>query len=106
MTASYTQIALDKVRPGMILSDDLVDDGGKTMLLHGTALTEALLASLRRHGFDTLPILCADLPPDDEQAELAQRDKRLARLFRKKDDSEASQQLHKYIEHFRLGTEP
>ena len=49
MTSRSEQLELDKVSAGMVLSDDLLDSQGQILLPQGTSLTEATLASLRRH---------------------------------------------------------
>ncbi|HXA46554.1 MAG TPA: hypothetical protein VNW52_02905, partial [Burkholderiaceae bacterium] len=51
------QVTLDEASPDMVLSDDLLDANGKTLLPAHTALSEDIIKSLRRRDVDTLPIL-------------------------------------------------
>lgn len=104
MTASRSkQLGLDDVSPGMILSDDLLDGHGQVLLPQGVTLTEATLASLRRHAVEVLPILCEALSEADVAAERERHKQRLATLFRKHTDDEATALLLEYVTHFRLG---
>lgn len=108
MTDSYKQLALDQTQPGMVLSDDLLDRQGNVLLPRGVVLNEATLASLRRHGIETLPIECAPLSEVDLEAELEHHRQRLAILFRKPKNAEgeasdAMRTLYQYVSHFRLG---
>jgi hypothetical protein len=104
MTSRSKQLALDQVKPGMVLSDDLIDGHGNILLPQGVTLTDATLASLLRHGVAMLPILCEALSEADAEAEHEHHKKRLAILFRKQNDEEASALLLEYVKHFRLGT--
>ena len=108
MTDSYKQLALDQTLPGMILSDDLLDRQGNVLLPRGVVLTEATLASLKRHGIDMLPIECAPLSEVDQEAERENHRRRLAILFRtpkngEAEPSDATRTLHQYVARFRLG---
>lgn len=103
MTNRSKQLALNTVIPGMVLSDDLLDDQGKILLPEGTTLTEPILASLARHNIAILPILCEALSTVDEAAELRRRKARLARLFRKHVDDEATELMLQYVTHYRAG---
>lgn len=107
MTIHSKQLALNTVSPGMVLSDDLLDDQGKILLPKETVLTEAILASLARHDIAILPILCEALSPVDEAAELRRRQERLARLFRKMQaGDEATELMLQYVTHYRAGARP
>lgn len=108
MTTSYQQCDLAHAAPGMILSDDLLDQYGKMLLPHGTILSTATLAALRRHGVEILPILCSELSDAEVQAQQHEYQKRLTVLFRKHSSEEngtsaASLLLKQYIFSFRLG---
>lgn len=103
MTSRSKQLALDEVTPGMVLSDDLLDSHGQILLPQGVMLSDATLTSLRRHDVETLPILCGALSEAEITAELERHKQRLAVLFRKHDDDEASALLLQYVTHFRMG---
>ena len=112
MSLSYQLIALADVKPGMVLSDVLLDKQGQVLLAQGAVLTEATIALLPRHGIDMLPILRdggggneADAPSQDNAAIQA----RLDHLFRHNDRDDhndwATGLLRRYVEDFRLGRE-
>jgi hypothetical protein len=107
MTSNYHQLTLAQVRPGMVLSDVLLDVQGHVLLPQGTALTEAMLALMPRHGIAVLPILKDQVSPEAAQATLAHHEARIARLFRKNDadcDSDwATGLLRRFVSDFRLG---
>jgi hypothetical protein len=102
---SYKQVALNEASPGMVLSDDLLDTHGKVLLVQGCVLTESTLAALQRHQIKMLPIQCDDVSPADAEAERAQRENRLAKLFRKpiNDAEDATGLLQQYVHYYRLG---
>lgn len=107
MSAGYKLTALAAARPGMVLSDVLLDARGQVLLPQGAVLTDAMLASLARHGVAMLPIAGAgpDAPAEDPQRVQA----RLDHLFRnnERDDADdwATGILRRYVEDFRLGRE-
>ncbi|MEO7497113.1 MAG: hypothetical protein ABIT83_25465 [Massilia sp.] len=82
MTAAYQHVSLAEVRPGMVLSDVLLDRQGQVLLPGGAVLTAKIIALLPGHGIDTLAVLRTDEaslpPPVDLEAVKA----RLDRLFR------------------------
>lgn len=108
MGAAYQHLALAEVRPGMILSDVLLDKQGQVLLPQGAVLTAATIALLPRHGIEMLPIARTDGEllqevPIDSAAVAA----RQAQLFRKNDiDNQndwATGILRRYILDYRLG---
>ena len=112
MSASYQHMSLAEVRPGMVLSDVLLDKQGQVLLPEGAVLTEAVIALLPRHGIDMLPIVRLDLDPADAADAAAQRVERavrVAHLFRRHDaddDSDwATGVLRRYVEDYRLNRE-
>lgn len=109
MTGNYQQLTLAAVRPGMVLSDVLLDVQGHVLLPQGTVLTEAMLALMPRHGIAVLPIVRDEVTPEAEAAKLEHHQARIARLFRKNDpdsDSDwATATLRRFIADFRLGVE-
>jgi hypothetical protein len=108
MSSAYQHLAVADVRPGMVLSDVLLDRQGQVLLPQGAILTAAIIALLPRHGVDVLAVLCsgADAGPAPDPAALQQR---LAHLFRKNDIENngdwATGILHRYMEDDRLGRE-
>ncbi|ELX10722.1 hypothetical protein Jab_2c28220 [Janthinobacterium sp. HH01] len=109
MAGNYHQLTLAEVRPGMVLSDVLLDVQGHVLLPQGTVLTEAMLALMPRHGIAVLPILKDEVSPEMAQAALSHHEARIARLFRKNDadsDSDwATALLRRFVSDFRLGME-
>jgi hypothetical protein len=107
MSAAYQHLALSQVKPGMILSDELLDQQGQVLLPKGALLTEKIIGLLPGHGIEMLAVL---RPPDQaapgtlpDPGVVAQR---LAKLFRKADgadaDAWATGILQRYISEFRL----
>jgi hypothetical protein len=110
MSAHYRHVALAEVKPGMILSDKLLDQRGQLLLPQGTVLTAATIALFPRHGIEMLAILRTDGSPGQPAApDEALVEQRLARLFRKNDidnaDDWATGILRRYVQAYRLGRE-
>lgn len=107
MTSGLHLTPLTDVRPGMSLSDVLLDDNGNVLLAEGVVLTEAMLASLARHGVEALPIFqaTAAAPAIDPAAVQA----RLDYLFRGNNREDladwATRILRRYVEDYRLERE-
>lgn len=110
MNSPFHHLALADVRPGMVLSDVLLDRQGQVLLPQGATLTASIIALLPRHGIDRLPILLsagagAAPAPIDEAAVSA----RLAQLFRRIDPaletSSAALALQRYMSDYRLERE-
>ena len=109
MNSAYQHLALADVRPGMVLSDVLLDEQGQVLLPQGAVLTAAIIALLPRHGVEMLAVLRGRRrrrAPAPDQAALQAR---LAHLFRNNDidnnDDWATGILHRYMEDYRLGRE-
>lgn len=110
MSAAYQHLALSEVKPGMILSDELLDKQGQVLLPKGAVLTARTIALLPSHGIDMLAVLRDDITegenglPDPSALE-----KRVAVLFRKNDidnnDDWATGILRRYVSDYRLGRE-
>lgn len=104
MSTAHQHLALADLRPGMIMSDSLLDQNGQLLLPQGAVLTAATIALLPRHGIDTVPVVCAgaDTAPVDTEAVR----KRVAHVFRKNDidnhNDWATGILRRYIEDYRL----
>jgi hypothetical protein len=109
MTSNYHQLTLAEVRPGMVLSDVLLDVQGHVLLPQGAVLTEAMLALMPRHGIAVLPIVKDEVSPEQAAATLDHHEARIAHLFRKNDadsDSDwATATLRRFVTDFRLGVE-
>ena len=57
MSAAYQHLALTEVKPGMILSDELLDAQGQVLLPKGAVLTANTIALLPGHGIAMLAVL-------------------------------------------------
>lgn len=108
MAVTHQHLPLEQVRPGMILSDVLLDAHGQVLLPQGAVLTENMLSLMPRHGIAMLPIQAPPPSPEEVAAQQAADSARLAYLFRKHDpdDSEdtATTLLRNYVTQYRLGT--
>jgi hypothetical protein len=109
MSSAFQHIALADVRPGMVLSDVLLDRQGQVLLPQGAILTVAIIALLPRHGVDMLAVVpnaAADAAPRPDHGAAQAR---LAHLFRNcapdNDADWATGLLHRYMEDYRLGRE-
>lgn len=110
MNAAYQHLALSEVKPGMILSDELLDLQGQVLLPKGTVLTAKMIALLPGHDIDMLAVLSPVDVPDGERAlDASVIDRRLARLFRNNDiddhDDWATGILRRYVLDYRLERE-
>lgn len=106
MSAAYQHLALAELRPGMILSDELLDGHGHVLLPRGAVLAAATIAQLERHGIESVAVQVAGdsgPAPAPDPAAVAQR---LAHLFRKNDIDDqndwATGILRRYVEDYRL----
>lgn len=110
MTAVYKHLALADARPGMVLSDEIVDPQGQVLLPRGAVLTAAMLALLPGHGVASLAVLRADLGADATPTpDIGALEQRLNHLFRHHDSDDqndwATGILRRYITDFRLERE-
>lgn len=107
MTSGLQLTPLTDVRPGMTLSDVLLDAKGNVMLAQGVVLTESMLASLARHGIEVLPI--AEAAPAAAAIDPVAVQARLDVLFRGNDRDDhadwATGILRRYVEDYRLQRE-
>lgn len=108
MSSAYQHLAVAEVRPGMVLSDVLLDQHGQVLLPKGAILTAGIIALLPRHGIDMLAVMRSDAAPAPAP-DPAALDQRLAHLFRRNDidDQEdwATGLLRRYMEDYRHGRE-
>jgi hypothetical protein len=103
MSTAYQLIQLAQATPGMVLSDELLDRQGQMLLPQGAVLTEAMLASLGRHGVAAVPVVAANsAPPLDPVAVQARLDHVFRRHERGNDDDWATGILRQYVEDYRL----
>jgi hypothetical protein len=106
MSSAYQHLALGDVRPGMVLSDVLLDRQGQVLLPRGAILTAPIIALLPRHGVEVLAVLreAGGSEPGPDPTALQAR---LAHLFRNTGDADADCAgiLHRYVEDYRLGRE-
>lgn len=104
MSSSHRFVPLAQVEPGMVLSDNLLDAYGKTLLPAGATLTRDILARLPAHGVASLPIAVPNepRPPVDREAVM----QRIAHVFRHTDPFDpamfTTRQLRRFIENYRL----
>jgi len=110
MTVAYQHLALSAVRPGMILSDDLLDKQGQVLLPKGAVLTSRTIALLPGHGVESLAVLADELAVRAQgRPDLAVIERRLAVLFRKNDAGDAldwaTSNLRRHMTAFRLEPE-
>lgn len=106
MNGTYQLTPLIDASPGMVLGDVLRDEKGNVLLAQGVVLTEAMLASLARHGVELLPILAARPEPAIDPAQVQAR---LDRVFRRHERGNhadwATGILRQYVEDFRMKRE-
>ena len=110
MSAAYQHLALSEVKPGMILSDELLDKQGQVLLPKGAVLTAKTIALLPSHGISMLAVLRDDIAEgENARPDPCALEHRLAILFRKNDidnnDDWATGILRRYIADYRLGRE-
>jgi hypothetical protein len=111
MHASYQHLNISELKPGMVLSDVILDTQGQVLLPEATVLTSAMIASLPRHGVEMVAI-ALDMNTVLAQAEEAARllrTERVNQLFRHynpdNDRDWATGVLRQYIEDYRLNRE-
>lgn len=99
-------LTLNHVSAGMVLSHELVDTNGLVLLAKGAVLSEAMIASLRRHGVEAVAVECSGDPePAPDPAAVRARLDHLFRHNDRGDDDPATTTLRLYIEHYRLAGE-
>jgi len=103
MSDDHMMVPVTQATPGMVLSDELLDNHGLVLLAKGAVLSEATIASLQRHQIEAVPVARVEAHrAPDEQAVVA----RLDHLFRQHDlggdDDWAAKLLRRYVEDYRL----
>ena len=81
MDARRSDIALDQATAGMTLAAALLDANGGVLLPQDAALTDSMLASLRRRGIERC-VVWAEADQPDPEALARERERRLQRLER------------------------
>lgn len=108
MSAAYEHLPLAEVKPGMVLSDELLDQQGQVLLPKGAVLSEQTIALLPAHGIVMLAVACP-AGAREGAADKAAIERRLAHLFRKNDvdddDDWATGVLRRYVSNYRLERE-
>jgi hypothetical protein len=97
------EIALEQAEAGMTLGAALLDANGSVLLPQDAALSEAMLAALRRRGIERCVVWQAAEAPDPAVLE-RQREQRLQRLehvFRHCADADGSQALLAQLRRYR-----
>jgi hypothetical protein len=109
MASSHRHLPLDQVRPGMVLSDQLLDIQGQILLPEGAVLTEAMLALMPRHGIAALPIVTTGVSDEELARQREHHRQTIAQLFRKNDADDgadwATGLLRSFVGDYRLGKE-
>jgi hypothetical protein len=107
MSLAYQLTALADARSGMVLSDVVRDARGNVLLAQGLTLTEVMLASLARHGIESLPIAIAQAaaPAPDPSALQARLDHLFRNNVRDDDNDWATGILRRYMEDYRFERE-
>ena len=103
---SGTRVAMGDATAGMLLAQRLLDAHGEVLLPQGAALTEAVLASLRRRGIDHLIVGGAVAQAPQPAAAAARQLARLQRLFRKWPAAAGAQLLRVAVTAYRGGPPP
>ena len=60
MNANVRHVPLKEVAAGAMLAADVTDAGGRILLARGALITDAVLASLRRRGIETVAVALAE----------------------------------------------
>lgn len=109
MSSAYQHLALADVRPGMVLSDVLLDRQGQVLLPQGAVLTAKIIALLPGHDIEALPVLRDGADSAEPVPDHGALQQRLDYLFRRNDidntDDSASATLRRYMEDYRLDRE-
>lgn len=102
MIGRYKQVAIDDAGAGMVLAAEVRDGQGNVLLAEGAALTDALLAALRRRGVESVRIEGDEVSEEQLAAERERIAARLAHLFRKPHGGAADTLLREQISAWRM----
>jgi hypothetical protein len=103
MNIGSQKMDLDEAIAGMVLSREVQDGRGGVLLPSKTALTDALLTSLRRRGIATVCVVQDALSQDELNAAHERVQQRLISLFRKCGSDRIGATLLQQITVYRLG---
>jgi hypothetical protein len=110
MNPAYQHLPLSDVKPGMVLSDELLDRQGQVLLPKGAILTAQTISLLPSHGIGMLAVQ-RDAEPGPQQGtpEGSVVEARIDHVFRHNDpdnhDDWASGILRRYLLDYRLNRE-
>jgi hypothetical protein len=101
--ATERELDLDQAQPGMVLAAPLLDAHGGMLLPHGSALTTATLAALRRRGVErcVVQVEAEAVDPAELARERELRVARLTRLFRHQAEREGGAALLQLLTDYR-----
>lgn len=103
MNSRSKQLDLDDAEAGMVLADAVLDAHGGVLLKAETALSDAILTSLRRRGIESVFVIDDTLSEEDLNAERERVRAQLAHLFRQCRGQGASDALLQCITEYRTG---
>lgn len=103
MTVRIHYVGVDEAAPGVELGADIRDSQGTILLMAGTQLTEAHLASLRRRGVQRVPLAERVVLTEPESEALREAARaRLRYLFRHGEPDEADRLLYRVVLEYRM----
>ncbi len=104
-SAKTTEIDLEQAAAGMTLASALLDAHGGVLLPQDAALTDSMLASLRRRGVQRCVVWAEEEAVEVDPAQLARererRMQRLERLFRHSGDGPGGELLLRVLRAYR-----
>ena len=105
MDAKRSEIGLDQATAGMTLAAALLDAHGGVLLPRDAALTDSMLASLRRRGVQRCVVWAGEeageVDPAQLERERERRLQRLDRLFRHSGDGPGGELLLRVLRAYR-----
>jgi hypothetical protein len=103
MNNQHQYLPLDKISPGMVLADNLLDKLGHVLLPAGTSLTESMLSFMPHHGIHQLSILITETAESAQEMSDARQKKldRLKTLFRQEPYDQPTSTLMAYLQKYR-----
>ncbi|MFZ6817240.1 hypothetical protein [Undibacterium sp. Ji22W] len=105
MNKKLLYVALERIKPGAILAEELLDKIGHVLLPAGTELTASMLKAISNHNIHQLPILDpanTDINTVEESnANKEHQFERLNRLFRHMPYDGPTEALRTYVEKYR-----
>jgi hypothetical protein len=106
MNPAYRHVPVAELRPGMVLSDEILDDLGQVLLARHAVLSARTISQLQARDIALVAVLGpAQTPEVDTARTLA----RINHLFRKNDPDDADDWatgiLRRYVTDYRLNRE-